>query len=106
MIIKVQISEETWARMLTGRRVEGTIGYDKWTGKKSFNAFNRRSRSRLRDRLIKKLPWGWLKESEKKQKLFLSVDKDMPLEDKLRAFGDDHDAAMETIIDLEIIERA
>ena len=92
--------------MLTGRRVEGTIGYDKWTGKKSFNAFNRRSRSRLRDRLIKKLPWGWLKESEKKQKLFLSVDKDMPLEDKLRAFGDDHDAAMETIIDLEIIERA
>ena len=106
MIIKVQISEETWARMLTGRRVEGTIGYDKWTGKKSFNAFNRRSRSRLRDKLIKKLPWGWLKESEKKQKLFLSVDKDMPLEDKLRAFGDDHDAAMETIIDLEIIERA
>ena len=105
MIIKVEISEETWARMLTGRRVEGTIGYDKWTGKKSFNAFNRRSRSRLRDKLIKKLPWGWLKESEKKQKLFLSVDKDMPLEDKLRAFGDDHDAAMETIIDMEIIDR-
>lgn len=105
MIIKVQISEETWARMLTGRRVEGTIGYDKWTGRKDFNMFHRRSRSRLRDKLIKKLPWGWLKESEKKQKLFLSVDKDMPLEDKLRAFGDDHDAAMETIIDMEIIDR-
>lgn len=106
MIIKVEISEETWTRMLTGRRVEGTIGLDKWTGRKNFNAFNRRSRSRLRDRLIKKLPWGWLKESEKKQKLFLSVDKDMSLEAKLRAFGDDHDAAMETIIDMEIIERA
>ena len=92
--------------MLTGRRVEGTIGYDKWTGRKDFNMFHRRTRSRLRDQLIKKLPWGWLKESEKKQKLFLSVDKDLPLEEKLRAFGDDHDAAMETIIDLEIIERA
>ena len=42
MIIKVEISEETMARMLTGKRVEGTIGYDLMTGKKTFNAFHRR----------------------------------------------------------------
>lgn len=28
MIIKVEISEETWVRMLTGRRLEGTIGLE------------------------------------------------------------------------------
>ena len=106
MIIKVEISEETWARMLTGKRIEGTIALDLMTGRKDFKMFHRQSRSRRKDTLIKKLPWGWLKESEKKQKLFLSVDKDMSLEAKLRAFGDDHDAAMETIIDMEIIERA
>ena len=106
MIIKVDISEETWARMLTGKRIEGTIALDLMTGRKDFKMFHRQSRSRRKDTLIKKLPWGWLKESEKKQKLFLSVDKDMSLEAKLRAFGDDHDAAMETIIDMEIIERA
>jgi predicted nucleotidyltransferase len=44
MIIKVEISEETWARMLTGKRAEGTIGYDKWTGEADFNAFHRKSR--------------------------------------------------------------
>lgn len=106
MIIKVEISEETWTRMLTGKRIEGTIALDLMTGRKDFKMFHRQSRSRRKDTLIKKLPWGWLKESEKKQKLFLSVDKDMSLEAKLRAFGDDHDAAMETIIDMEIIERA
>ena len=44
MIIKVEISEETMARMLTGKRVEGTIGYDLMTGKKDFRAFCRKSR--------------------------------------------------------------
>ena len=44
MIIKVEISEETWARMLTGKRVEGTIGIDRLTGRKDFNAFNRQKR--------------------------------------------------------------
>ena len=63
MVIKVEISEETWARMLTGKRVEGTLGLDKWTGKKDFNAFRRKAK-KLRDELVKKLPWGWVKEVE------------------------------------------
>ena len=29
MIIKVEISDETWARLLTGKRIEGTLGYDR-----------------------------------------------------------------------------
>jgi hypothetical protein len=44
MIIKVRVDDETWARMTSGRRVEGTIGYDKWTGENDFNAFHRKSR--------------------------------------------------------------
>lgn len=44
MTIKIDISEETWARMLTGRRVEGTLGYDLMTGRKDFRAYHRRSR--------------------------------------------------------------
>ena len=105
MIIKVEISEETWARMLTGKRVEGTIGLDKWTGKKDFNAFHRKAR-KLHDTLVKKLPWGWVKRSEKKWKTFISVDNNLPLEQLMDQFGNDHDAAMEAIIDYTIIERA
>ena len=106
MIIKVEISEETWARMLTGKRVEGTIGYDKWTGKKSFNAFNRLSRKRKRDELVRKLPWGWLKRSDKRWKTFISVDNDLPLEQVLQNFNSDHSEAMSAIIDCDIIDRA
>ena len=99
MIIKVEISEETWARMLTGKRVEGTIGLDKWTGKKDFNAFHRKSRSRLKDKLIKKLPWGWVKESQQNLKIFSSVPKSMGIEKVMEAFEDDRLAAMEAMVD-------
>ena len=99
MIIKVEISEETWARMLTGKRVEGTIGLDKWTGKKDFNAFHRKSRSRLKDKLIKKLPWGWVKESQQNLKIFSSVPKEMGIEKVMEAFEDDRLAAMEAMVD-------
>ena len=58
MIIKVVISEETWARMLTGKRVEGALSYDKWTGVKAFKAYNRKASEPGSDRLVRKLPWG------------------------------------------------
>ena len=44
MIIRVKVDDETWARMTTGKRVEGTIGHDQWTGENNFNAFKRKSR--------------------------------------------------------------
>ena len=105
MIIKVEISEETWARMLTGKRVEGTIGLDKWTGKKDFNAFHRKAR-KLHDKLIKKLPWGWVKESKERFKVYESVPKRLGLEDIVLTLDDEHKAATDAIIDYAIVERA
>ena len=99
MIIKVEISEETWARMLTGRRVEGTIGLDKWTRKKDFNAFNRHRKKRLRDRLIKKLPWGWVKESPENVKVYTSLPKVYGLDAVLDYLDEDHETAKEALID-------
>ena len=105
MIIKVEISEETWARMLAGKRVEGSMGYDLWTGKKSFKAYVRQQCRRQRDKLVKKLPWGWVKRSERRWKTFLSVDSDLPLETVLENFDNDHQKAMDAIIETDIIER-
>lgn len=106
MIIKVEISDETWARMLTGKRVEGTLGLNKRTGRKDFNAFNRLSRKRKKDELVKKLPWGWLKRSDKKWKTFISVDNDLPLTEVLQNFNSDHEEAMAAITDEYIISKA
>ena len=81
MIIKVEIEDKTYARMLEGKRVEGTIGYDLWTGKKDFKAFNRKSREpgyvKPKDIMLYETASGWLKESAKKFKIFVSANKGM-----------------------------
>jgi cytochrome b len=92
--------------MLTGRRVEGTIGLDRLTGKKDFNAFHRKTGSRLRDKLVKKLPWGWVKESQQRYKTFSSVPKDMPLDTILMHLESDHQEAMQAVVDADLIDRA
>ena len=103
MVIKVEISEETMPRMLTGKRVEGTLGLDKWTGRKTFNAFCRQSRQPGHNRLIKKTPWGWVKESKERIRVYSSVAKHLGLERVMDTLQDEHDAAMEALIDDRII---
>ncbi len=92
--------------MLTGRKVEGSIGYDKWTGKKEFRAFNRKTRSRLRDKLIKKLPWGWVKESKERIKLYESIPKEFGVMKVLETLNEEYETATEAIVSNDIIERA
>ena len=102
MIIKVEISNETWARMLTGRRVEGTLGYDLMTGKKNFNAFHRKTGSRLRDRLIKKLPWGWVKESQQRIKVYGSFPKELGTASMMGQLDEHTHDAKEALIEREL----
>ena len=77
MIIKVEISEETWARMLTGKRVEGTIGIDRLTGK-----------------------------SEENLKVFTSVPKVYGIENVLEYMDQDHEEAKVALIkhEMELLE--
>ena len=102
MIIKVKISDETWACMLTGKRIEGTIGLDLMTGVKDFNMFHRTTRSRLRDKLIKKLPWGWVKESKERYKVYESVPKEMGMPRVLSTLDDELSEAKDALIDHEL----
>ena len=104
MIIKVRISEETWARMLTGKRIEGTLGYDKWTGEKSFNAFNRKERAHVKDKLVKKLPWGWVKESMERIKVFGSFPQEVGTARVIGLLDEHTHEAKEALIERELIE--
>ena len=92
--------------MLTGKRVEGTIGYDKWTGKKTFRMFNRLSRLKPRDEMVKKLPGGWVKRSQRRWKTYVSVDSDRPIDEVLAHMRHDHREAEMAIATLDIIENA
>ena len=104
MIIKVEISEETWARMLTGKRVEGTLCYDTWTGSKTFRMFHRLSRLKPHDELVRKLPWGWVKRSKMRWKTYISVSRDLPLDEVMANMEHDHELAKEAIVDQAIID--
>lgn len=64
------------AKLLKEKRVEGVLFLDENTGKLTFKAYNRQPRLRKKDRLVKKLPWGWVKESMERIKVFGSFPKD------------------------------
>ena len=68
---------ELISKLMNGKRVEGVLFMDQNTGKLTFKAYNRQVRVREKDVLVKKLPWGWVKESLERIKVFASFPKDM-----------------------------
>lgn len=68
---------ELLARLAAGRRVEGVMYLDKESGQLTFKAYNRRPQVRRKDVLVKKLAWGWVKESLERVKVFGSFPKEM-----------------------------
>ena len=68
---------ELLEQLLNGKRVEGVLYMDQNTGRLTFKAYNRKPRFRQKDVLVKKLPWGWVKESLERIKVFGSFPKDM-----------------------------
>ena len=95
---------ELMSKLYVGKRVEGVLYVDQNTGRLTFKAYNRQSRKREKDQLVKKLPWGWVKESAKKLKVFGSFPKDMGTA-RVMGLLDDHTRdAKNALIDRELIE--
>ena len=67
---------ELMTKLFVGKRVEGVLYMDENTGRLTFKAYNRQPRKRDKDRMVKKLPWGWVKESIERIKVFGSFPKD------------------------------
>ena len=61
---------ELLEKLMDGKRVEGVLFMNQNTGKLTFKAYNRQVRVREKDVLVKKLPWGWVKESLERIKVF------------------------------------
>lgn len=103
--ITIAVDEKSYARMVAGLRVEGTVGYNPNKGMGDLNAFNRKKRVRKKDRLVKKLPWGWVKESLKQLKVFGSFPKDLSLAELIELLNEHARSAKNALIEREIIER-
>ena len=68
---------ELMSKLYAGKRVQGVLYMDENTGRLTFKAYNLQPRIREKDRLVKKLPWGWVKESMERIKVFSSFPKDL-----------------------------
>ena len=95
---------ELMSKLYVGKRVEGVLYVDQNTGRLTFKAYNRQSHKREKDQLVKKLPWGWVKESAKKLKVFGSFPKDMGTARVMGLVDEQARDAKNALIDRELIE--
>ena len=99
----IDIPLETLERLVEGKCVEGSLRRDQFTGVITFNAYNRQPRKRHRDKLIKKLPWGWVKESVKNIKVFGSIPKHFSTAQVMALLDEHNHDAKDALIDREIL---
>ena len=97
---------ELFGQLKNGKRVEGVLYMDQSTGKLTFKAYNRQPRVREKDRLVKKLPWGWVRESMERIKVFGSFPKDFCTAQIIELLNEHNQDAKNALIDreLDIIE--
>ena len=100
----IELSEEVIARLVCGKCVEGSLHRDEWTGKVTFRAYQRMPREREKDRLVKKLPWGWVKESIERIKVYGSFPKDLGTARVMGLLDDNTRDAKNALIDRELID--
>ena len=95
---------ELMSKLYVGKRVEGVLYVDQNTGRLTFKAYNRQPRKREKDQLVKKLPWGWVKESLERFKVFGSFPKDMGTARVMGLLDEHTREAKNALIDRELIE--
>ena len=99
----IEIPMEVLERLVDDKCVEGSLRRDRWTGKISFKAYNRQSRIREKDRLVKKLPWGWVKTSIERVKVFGSFPKELGTASIIGMLNEhDHDA-IDALMEQELL---
>ena len=98
----IEIPMEVLERLVDDKCVEGSLRRDRWTGKISFKAYNRQPRIREKDRLVKKLPWGWVKESMERIKVFGSFPKDFCTAQVIELLNEHNQDAKNALIEKEL----
>ena len=93
---------ELLTKLMNGKRVEGVLYIDENTGSLTFKAYNRQPRMRQKDVLVKKLPWGWVKESLERIKVLGSFPKDMGTSTIMALLDEHTKEAKDALIDREL----
>ena len=94
---------ELLGQLKGGKYVQGVMYVDKSTGSLTFRAYNRQPRKRAQDLLVKKLPWGWVKTSIERVKVFGSFPKELGTASIIGMLNEhDHDA-IDALMEQELL---
>jgi hypothetical protein len=91
-------------KLMEGKRIEGVLFIDHNTGRLTFKGYNRKTSKREKDVIVKKLPWGWVKESMQRIKVFGSFPKDMGATAVMGLMDDHNRSAKNAMIERELVE--
>ena len=97
----IEIPEAALFRIDNNQYAHGSLHRDPETGKIVFNLH--KQRIHRRDRLIRSLEHGWVKESPARYKFFESIPKKIGMASVIGVLERDAKVAKETLIDHEII---
>ena len=87
-----------------GKRIEGVLYMDKNTGLLTFKPYFRKAPKYSKDKLIAKLPWGWVKESLERIKVYGSFPKDLGTAAVINLQDDHNRSVKNALIEREIVE--
>ena len=93
---------ELLQKIAGGKRVPGVLYLDEETGRLTFKAYNRKPYVRKKDFLVKKLPWGWVRESLERIKVFGSFPKDYSTAQMLGLLEEHTKDAKNALVDREL----
>ena len=100
----IEFSEEILTSLAEGKYVQGALYRDEVTGKITFNAYNRKPRVRLKDRIIRYLEHGWVKESANRIKVYESIPKDIGTARVMNVLEREAKEVKNALIEYELIE--
>ena len=101
----IEFSEEILTSLAEGRYVQGALYRDEITGKITFKAYNRKPRVRLKDRIIRYLEHGWVKESPDRIKVYESLPKNIGTARMMSVLEREAKEVKNALMEREIIDR-
>ena len=97
--------DELLKKIANERRAEGVLYKDVETGCLTFKAYNRKSKKRWRDKVIRYLEHGWVKESKERIKVYESIPKIVGTAKVMSALDREIGEAKSALMVHEIIDR-
>ena len=94
---------ELLKQLVMGKRIEGVLYLDKNTGVPTFKAYNRTPKPRPKDKVLRYLEHGWVKESSERIKVYESMPKCLGAARMIMTLERETKEAKNVIIEQEIL---